>query len=141
MAQIVLEITDNTELVKKALEGNIDNALFIAGLEVQKDVVNFIVEDRVIDTGRLKSSISFVTPTRIGVGKASWNSRSGDQLSGKALPNSVEIGTNVDYAVYVNNGTSRQRARHFLETGIYRALPRLKPIIERVLKGDSINVS
>ena len=99
------------------------------------DYSKFMLEDKVYDTRRLMSSISFITPYRRGTGTINFNSRDTDQLTGNSEKNNVIIGSNVEYASSVNFGTSKQRARHFMETGIYRALPRMKEVAEIALKG------
>lgn len=54
-------------------------------------------ESEPIDKGRLRSSINTV-------------------ITDKGL-NAV-TGTNVEYAIYVNNGTSRMQGRHYMEKGL-----------------------
>ena len=57
-----------------------------------------------------------------------------DFIKGNQEPNSVLYGSNVPYASYVNSGTSKQRARKFVETGTYRVIPQLKGVVEKILK-------
>ena len=63
-------------------------------------------------------------------------SQSGDKLSGFAEKNSVIIGTNVDYASYVHNGTSRRDGRPFITEGINKTKDKMQEQVERILKGE-----
>lgn len=48
--------------------------------------------------------------------------------------NRVDIGTNVDYAEYVENGTSRQKAQHYLRDAIMQNISEINSIIKKHLK-------
>ena len=74
---------DIIELVKK----NKYRALEAVGAQAEGDVKDEITDLDAVDTGRLRSSIAH-------------------QVDG----DSVEVGTNVDYAVYVHEGTGRNTA-------------------------------
>lgn len=47
--------------------------------------------------------------------------------------NRVDIGTNVDYAEYVENGTSRQKAQHYLRDAIMQNISEINNIIKKHL--------
>lgn len=66
-----------------------------------------------VDTGRLRSSIG------TGAGKAKVKKMVG------------YVGTNVEYSVYVHEGTSRMRARPFLKTALSKTRNRIKKILEQ----------
>lgn len=74
---------DIIELVKK----NKERALEAVGAQAEGDVKDEITDLDAVDTGRLRSSIAH-------------------QVDG----DSVEVGTNVEYAVYVHEGTGRNTA-------------------------------
>ena len=74
---------DIIELVKK----NKERALEAVGAQAEGDVKDEITDLDAVDTGRLRSSIAH-------------------QVYG----DSVEVGTDVDYAVYVHEGTGRNTA-------------------------------
>lgn len=74
---------DIIELVKK----NKERALEAVGAQAEGDVKDEITDVGAVDTGRLRSSIAH-------------------QVDG----DSVEVGTNVEYAVYVHEGTGRNTA-------------------------------
>lgn len=67
-----------------------------------------------VDTGRLRNSIS--------------HSIIDD--------NSVAIGTNVEYAIYQEMGTSRMKAQPYLKPAVMEHLSEYKEIAEEALKGN-----
>lgn len=79
----------DTRYTKKAKE-----AIAVAGLTMQRIAKK---ESEPIDTGRLRSSVN-------------------TQITDNGF-NAV-TGTNVEYAVYVNYGTSRMQGRYFLQKGL-----------------------
>lgn len=95
-----------------------------------------------VDTGRLRASISYILPDGEQGSKEdnSKNQHAGDKLSGKADKDSVFVGSNVEYAIYVHEGTgsgdSEIPARPFLRLGIDNMKEDAEEIAERVLKGE-----
>lgn len=90
-----------------------------------------------IDTGRLKASISFITATQSGdSGFASSASQSGDKLSGKGEDGVVIVGTNVNYAEYVHDGTTKMVSRPFLREGIDEKKSEMQERVKDILEGD-----
>lgn len=74
-----------------------------------------------VDTGRLRNSITHAIGTDRG--KETYTDNHGRAYNGgaaKAAPedNTVYIGTNVEYAAYVEMGTSRTKAQPFLQPAI-----------------------
>jgi HK97 gp10 family phage protein len=65
-----------------------------------------------IDTGRLRSSIG------VGAGKA------------RVQKNTGYVGTNVEYSVYVHEGTSRMRGRPFLKNALTKTQAKIKKVLE-----------
>lgn len=84
-----IKITDNSPLVKAALERAIENGLEAIGMTAE----TYAKKECPVDTGRLRNSIAHAV------------AKSED---------AVYIGTNVEYAPYVEFGTSRQKAQPFL---------------------------
>ena len=119
---IEVKIKNNTAKVLGEFGKSMSRALYAIGVSAQGDIVKYMSKPDftgrdIVDTGRLRGSISFVTPdTESGV--YDNNADSTDALSGKGEENTVIIGTNVEYGDYVNNGTSKQKARKFMENGI-----------------------
>lgn len=135
MADIEITIKDNSGKVLQELESKMPEILNALGNEMYKSVYNFMTEDKVVDTGRLRGSISYSTPYE-DYNNPTIANKSNDFIRSAREKDTVVIGSNVEYASYVNSGTSKQRARKFLETGIYRSLPQLSNATEKILKGE-----
>lgn len=102
------KFTDNSREIIRKLEGKVEDAL--------KDIGAF-VEGRAkllspVDTGNLRSSISHKL----------------------ASEKEVQIGTDVEYAVYVEKGTSRQKEQPYLTPAVEDNLNEIKRILEQHLK-------
>lgn len=80
----VYKLYDNAANVLKATAEQKLRALEAVGIQAEGDVKDEITDFDAVDTGRLRGSIAH-------------------QVDG----DSVEIGTNVDYAVYVHEGTGK----------------------------------
>lgn len=108
-----LELVDNTELVKKASEEAIERALEAIGLQAEGYAKLELENDpRRIDTGRLRNSITH-------------------QRQGK---DTEVIGTNVEYAEYVHEGTRRMEPNRFLRNAVTKNIDEYKQILETELK-------
>ena len=118
------EIIDlKNEAVARALEA--------IGIQAESDVVKVITEKRIVDTGRLRDSITYKTAR--GGDSAKGAARSGDEVQGSPDKDSVYIGTNVEYAAYHEYGTSRIVARPYLKPGIMNNLSTYKEIAKKML--------
>ena len=80
----VYKLNNNVADVLKATAEQKQKALEAVGIQAEGDVKDEITDVGAVDTGRLRSSIAH-------------------QVDG----DSVEIGTNVDYAIYVHEGTGK----------------------------------
>lgn len=85
-------VQDNSHLVAQLLPKAIGKALEKIGLLAEGHVIGYMTREYIVDTGRLRNSITHAVM--------------GDE--------SVVIGTNVRYAGYVHNGTSRVKGRPYL---------------------------
>lgn len=136
---LVYRLYDNVADVLKATAEQKLKALEAVGIQAEGDVKTEITEVDAVDTGRLRSSIAHVVD--------------GD---------SVYIGTDVDYAIYVHEGTGKfavsgggtpkerwvyrdpltgefrmgypQKPRRFLKNAIERYLDDYKEIIKEYLR-------
>lgn len=138
-----IKIDDNSKLVLEAEEKAIEDALYAMGIKAVEGSVDAISGKygipKAVDTGRLRASISFITATDRGdSGEANPNSKAGDKLTGTAEKNSVVVGSNVEYAEYVHNGTSRMEGRPFLRVGIEQTKGEMEKQVETILKGGTI---
>lgn len=130
-----IRFEDNSQNILAELENKMPEILGAIGNEGYKGVTNFIREDNIIDTRRLLGSISYSTPYE-DYSNPELSNTPNDFIAGNTEKDTTIIGSNVFYAGFVNSGTSKQRARKFLETGIYRSVPQMKNSVEKILKGD-----
>lgn len=135
MAEIEIKIEDNSAKVLEELENKLPEIMNGVGNELYKSIYNYMTEDKVVDTGRLRGSISYSTSQKDYKNPMLAN-KGDDFITGNKEPNSVVYGSNVEYASYVNSGTSKQMARKFIENGTYRAVPQIKKVVETILKGE-----
>ena len=86
--------------------------------------------------GTLRGSITYATHTQHSSGESPAEP---DDYAERAEPEekSVVIGTNVYYATYVEQGTSKMRARPYLEPAMANHLQEYKGIFERYLNAIS----
>jgi len=115
-----VKITDNTGEVLDALKQAIENGLEAIGIQADGyAVLNLENEPRRVDTGYLRNSITYAISGKEAK-KSSYSSDDGSKkgsYSGTAPGDegkSVIIGTNVDYAGYVHDGTSKMAPNRFL---------------------------
>lgn len=104
-----IKITDNSPLFKAALERAIENGLEAIGMTAE----TYAKKDCPVDTGRLRNSIDHAVASN---------------------EDAVYIGTNVEYAPYVELGTSRQTAQPFLKPAASEHSAEYKRIMEAALK-------
>lgn len=104
----LLEIQDHTDRVIKALGTAIARGLEAVGIEAESDAAAICP----VDTGRLRNSI---THTIDDGGK------------------SAIIGTNMEYAMYVHNGTHNHKAQPFLTDAITNNAEKYRGILRAAL--------
>ena len=104
-------IKDNSKEVIKELHHKMPLVLEALGMEGEGNAVSEITTMGAVDTGRLRGSISHAKDDE-----------------------SAYIGTNVEYAPYVELGTYRMRARPFLRNAVANHSDDYKRIIESGLK-------
>lgn len=129
---------DNSKKVLEELDKTINRALYYAGVKIIEETTKHMTEidftgRDIVDTGRLRASISFITPDR-QYSTSELNHR--DVLIGKADKYTLMWGSNVEYASFVNNGTSRQPARQFIERGYERAKQQVIDGMTKIIKGE-----
>lgn len=138
-----VKFDDNSGVFLDAEQEAVDRALYaigVKGVEGATDAISgrYNVAPA-IDTGRLRASISFITASGekgdSGIATPP-NGKSGDKLSGNAEKNSVIVGSNVEYAEYVHDGTSRMDGRPFLREGIDRTKGDMERQVNKIFKGE-----
>ena len=113
---IDVRIEDNTDKIKELAREQMLVALEKVGLQAERDVKTKMARyspKPIVDTGRLMNSITHETDT--------------DEM--------VEIvGTNVEYAPYVEYGTSKTKAKPFLKNTIQDNMSQYMAIVEDSMK-------
>lgn len=98
---------DNSELIIQAAYQSIDRALKTIGIKAQ----SYAKKSCPVDTGRLRNSITHQNDK-----------------------DTVYVGTNVEYGVYVEMGTRKMRAQPYLGKSITEHVSEYKEILENELK-------
>ena len=140
--KFTIRVENNSQLVISELEKATERALYAIGVKAVEGSVDAISGrydiDPAVDTGRLRASISFITPTQKGDSgqPKPANAQAGDELTGTAEQNSVVVGSNVEYAEYVHDGTSKMAGRPFLREGIDKTKDEMQEQAEKIFKGQ-----
>lgn len=134
--QIVVKLTKNlSKEVLEAAEKQIATALNSIGAEAE----GYAKDETPVDTGRLRNSITYATSTQQGAANASSGepAKSSDYATrGKPEENELYIGTNVEYAPYVELGNQKHDVgnAHFLRNALSEHAEHYKEILEAALK-------
>ena len=102
---------DNEALIIEAMHADIQKGLKTVGLKAEGYAKKNLTAKRAVDTGRLRNSISHQNDS-----------------------DTVYVGTNVEYAPYIEMGTSKMAARPYLGPSITEHANEYKEIIETALK-------
>jgi HK97 gp10 family phage protein len=106
-----MEIVDHSQEFIEEKNRKIETALMLIGLTAERYAKCLCP----VDTGRLRNSITHEVVT-------------GEEA--------VYVGTNVEYAPYVELGTSRQTAQPYLRPAATDHVDEYTDIVKRVLKGE-----
>ena len=141
-----VSLVDNTDLVLQATDDQIEMALIAIGAKMESHAKADYVP---VDTGRLKNSITFALaggPAQIS--SYGPDSGGGDDVQSKPYSGtapadpggkvrSVYVGSNVEYAEIVEEGTSGRRGKHYLRDAVNNHIEEYKNLAERALSGKS----
>lgn len=105
---IDVKITDNSGEFLKALPEQIEQALIAIGLTAE----SYAKRDCPVDTGRLRNSITHEV---------------------RMNENAVYIGSNVEYAAFVEIGTKRMKARPYLRPAAANHTEEYKDLVKQAL--------
>ena len=108
-----VDYKDNSQQILSALEKGKRNALTAIGATAE----TYAKQETPVDTGRLRNSISHA-------------------IDGEA----AYIGTNVEYAPYVELGTSRAKAHHMLQKAATEHSAEYKRLAEDAVKSAINNI-
>ena len=107
--EINVNISSNRELIERATREQIERALEAIGLQAEGYAKMLCP----VDTGRLRNSITH---------------------SVDASEQKVYVGTNVEYAAYVEMGTSRTKAQPYLQPAVVNHADEYCEMAEQFLK-------
>ena len=144
-----VHVTDNSEQFKKALMDKVPVILEAIGIHIEGEAKEELEADpRRIDTGLLRNSITYALSGQapaIGSYKADKADKSGKVQHGSyhgTAPNdpddkqAVYVGTNVEYGIYVHEGTQRMTPNRFLKKAVERNKDQIESYIEREMKSN-----
>ena len=140
--RFTIRVENNSQLALGELEKASERVLYAIGVKAVEGSVDAISGrydiKPAVDTGRLRASISFITPTdKGGSGQPKpANAQAGDDLTGTADKNTVVVGSNVEYAEKVHNGDSKMAGRPFLREGIDKTKDKMQEQAEKIFKGQ-----
>lgn len=121
MPNIEISLTDNSDLVKNALESQIEQALIAVGITAENNAKREITravydqpesKSGYVRTGRLRNSLTY---------EVAMNEKS------------VYIGSAVEYASYVEGGTMKMPARPYLRPAIVNNVDEYKSLVKQAL--------
>ena len=140
----VVNFKDSSGNVLKEFRHKVQLALRLIGEQAE----GYAKEDCPVDTGRLRNSITYATATEQGAANVDKRNKAGSvpqdakasdyKTKGTPEDDSVYIGTNVEYAPYIEfMDMSHQVGKaHFLRDAATTHNARYKEIAEAVLKAD-----
>ena len=113
-----VDYKDNSQQILAALEKGKRNALTAIGASAETHTKENITADKLVDTGRLRNSITYATGDYSGIGTYTDNKKkkySDAKARNTPKDDEVAIGTNVEYAPYLELGTKKIAAHHYLK--------------------------
>lgn len=96
---IGVRFEDNSPRFKRNWKEKKKKILYAWGLKWQSLCTQIITRNRIVITGRLRSSLTFITPNKVGapISRVA-DSKNSDFLNGSAPEDSLIVGSNVQYA-------------------------------------------
>ena len=116
-----IKFTSNVNDILSALEKGKRNALTAIGSTAETHTKENITADKLVDTGRLRNSITYATGDYSGIGTYTDNKKkkySDAKARNTPKDDEVGIGTNVEYAAYTELGTQHIAAHHYLKRAV-----------------------
>ena len=124
-----VKITDNSDEIISRMDRAMEVALEKIGLVAERYAKNLCT----VVTGRLRNSITHATASYPGIG--TYQDNAGNEFNdatadGTPEKNAVYIGTNVEYAPYVELGTTRSKAKPYLKPAVVDHAEKYKKIFK-----------
>lgn len=134
-----ITVRDNSKEVVSLFKKAVHNGLTAVGMTAEKHAKKAITEQKAVDTGLLRNSVTYAIAgyqTHVESYSNNKGTKTGSYsgtMDGKK-DSAVYIGTNVEYAPYVENGTSKMAARPFLKPAATEHSDEYKRLFEAALK-------
>lgn len=115
----------------------LEDAVYLALDAIGAQAAGYVFGLAPADTGRLRNSIAWATKKTEGKSYNYRDDKGGsytDQIGSGCPDYTVVIGTNVEYAVYQEFGTSLVDAQPYLRPGVSDHLEEYKKIATQILK-------
>ena len=132
-----IKFTSNVNDILSALEKGKRNALTAIGSSAETHTKDNITADKLVDTGRLRNSITYATGDYLGVGTYTDNKKkkySDAKARNTPKDDEVGIGTNVEYAAYTELGTQHIAAHHYLKRAVTEHKDEYKKLTAQAIK-------
>ena len=137
-----IEYRDNTEEVLSALKAAIKRGNEAIGMSAERHAKKRITIARAVDTGRLRNSITYALAgeeTHVKSYKANKGGKDRETYTYEGTADGkkgsgVYIGTNVEYAPFVENGARGRAPVHFLQDAAKNHTDEYKRLMEDSMK-------
>ena len=132
-----IKFTSNVNDILRQLEKGKRNALTAIGATAETHTKENITADKLVDTGRLRNSITYATGDYSGIGTYTDNNKkSYSDATARNTPkdDEVAIGTNVEYAPYLELGTKKITAHHYLKRAVTEHQDEYKKLAVEAIK-------
>lgn len=132
-----IKFTSNVNDILRCMEKGKRNALTAIGATAETHAKDNITADELVDTGRLRNSITFATGDYLGIGTyTDKNKKSYSDAKARNTPkdDEVGIGTNVEYAAYTELGTQHITAHHYLKRAVTEHQDEYKKLAVEAIK-------
>ena len=132
-----VDYKDNSQQILSALEKGKHNALTAIGATAETHTKENITADKLVDTGRLRNSITYATGDYSGIGTYTDNNKkkySDAKARNTPKDDEVAIGTNVEYAAYTELGTEKIAAHHYLKRAVTEHKDEYKKLTVQAIK-------
>ena len=130
-----VQIENNADLIREQMEACMKRALTAIGMQAESYAKESVNRAGAIDTGRLINSITYGTADRAG--SHDYTDNEGTHYAdtiGLAEEDAVYIGTNVEYAPYIEYGHHSYAGVHFLKDAAGNHTEEYKEIIKQSME-------
>lgn len=125
-----MKYESNRNKIDQAMQKAAMDALEAVGLEAQRDLTLKITDNKQVDTGRLRASMTYVAGDRVGNIKADNKGilHNEDKPSGKLDYGTLHIGSNVHYA------QKQEKAKPYLVPTVKSNISKYRNMIQDIYK-------